>query len=437
MDKIKIIDSKWGVKPKGFENVTAQRAKLSGLFPLPGYSRPVDLTKLEGVNGVGEHEMLIDTSKIDPIDSINATRLIVKDIDFEKIDYLKVAEYFNSFLKKVDHEKLSPSNNIQSKRKTKDDRNLIIEFKNNVGATIAYTLNGKTIKNREIKIINQKDEEENGAEPVDNNEDDDGEITLNIARPGEYIVQCLPPYKEIKEDDIEEDVVDNPRKMTLIVSPELTETQLTDKLKEISPIKGFKLLRELGTKESLGIAFVEFYIDPKEYSRTIKAFSVLDKLIQKLENESYIEKVFYSCLSSDEGVKTSIQDCPINFNTLKLLVKNENVSTHPKLKVIQLLNIVSAKDLVDDANFHFIYNDITQEVAKFGKVKSVKIPRPANDYTPGIVQFSQPGLGKVYIEFQDEDVALNAIMGLAGRQYNDRTVLCAFYDYEDFKNGLL
>lgn len=436
LSDMRVIDSKWGVKPKGFENVTAQRAKLSGLFPLPGYSRPVDLTKLEGVNGVGEQEMLIDTSKIDPIDSINATRLIVKDIDFEKIDYLKVADYFNSFLKKVDHEKLSPSNNIQSKRKTKDDRNLIIEFKNNVAATIAFTLNGRSIKKREIKIVQQKDEEDAGPE-VDEVDDDEEEILLNIARPGEYIVQCLSPYKEIKDNDIEDNVVDNPRKITLIVSPELTETQLIENLRQLGSIKGFELLRELGTKESLGIAFVEFYVDPKEYSKTIKAFSVIDKLIHKLENEPYIEKVFYSCLSVVEGVKTSIQDCPVNFNTLKLLVKNENVSTHPKLKVIQLLNIVTARDLVDDANFHFIHNDITQEVEKFGKVKSVKIPRPANDYTPGIVQFSQPGLGKVYVEFVDENVALNAIMGLAGRQYNDRTVLCAFYDHDDFKNGLL
>lgn len=437
LEHIKVIDSKWGVKPKGFEKVTAQRAKLSGLFPLPGYPRPVDFTKLEGVVKTrlnNEDDILNESSKIDPIDSRNSTILIIKNINFEKIDYLKITDYFNKFLNKVDSDNLSITNNIESKRKTKDDKNLIIEFTNNVAATIAYTLNGTKIFDKDFTITNHQQEDFEAEETLHNS----NTITLDITRPGEYVAQCLPPYKEIKQDEIEEEVIDNPRKVSIILSDKtLQQTEIIDQLNKIAPIKGFQLLREVGTKESLGIAFVEFFVDPTKYSRTIKALSIIDKIIDKLNQEPYIEKAFYSCLINEDGFKTSIQDCPIDFNTLKALVKNEYVSTHPKLKVIQLLNIVTAKDLVDDANFNFIQSDILREVEKFGVIKSIKIPRPANDYTPGIVQFSQPGLGKVYIEFSDDDIALKAIMGLAGRLYNDRTVLCAFYNYEDFKNGLL
>ncbi|KAK7683875.1 hypothetical protein QCA50_012846 [Cerrena zonata] len=366
LEHIEVIGSKWGIKPKGFENVTAQRAKLSGLFPLPGYPRPVDFTN--------------------------------------KIDYLKVVEFLNKFLNKVDCDETSMSNNIESKRMTTDDRNMIIEFKNNTCATIAYSLKGMELSSAEFAITEHKNEDEEQPEA---NEDkiDETKFVLDIARPGEYVVQCLSPYKEIKEDEVEDKVIDSPR-----------------------------------SKDPLGIAFVEFYIDPQEYSRTIKALPVLDKMLAQVNELSIVTRAFYSCLTTNEkgeAQKTSIQDCPIDFHTLQGLVRNEFVTTHPKLRVIQLLNIVTAKDLVDDENFNFIKQDILQEVSKLGKIKSIKIPRPANDYTPGIVQFSQPGLGKIYLEFEEEEIALNAIMNLAGRSYNDRTLLCAFYDYDDFKNGLL
>lgn len=433
IEDVSIIDSKWGVKPKGFENVTAQRAKLSGLFPLPGYPRPVDFTKLEGVARdrlLNSNDILNGSSKIDPIDSRNSSILFIKNINFGVVDFLKIAEYFNKFLSQIDIQETS-LNNIESKRKTKDDQNLIIEFKNNTCATIAMGLNGRSLSANEMKLVKSDDD----GNPVDLTvqEISDEEIILDISRPGEYVVQCLPPYNEIKEDDIEETVIDSPRKITLLISPTLTETEIINNIKEVGTIKGFQLLREIGTKESLGIAFLEFYIDPSKYQKTIKAIPVIQELIEVLREKPFINDAFFSCINPET---TSIQDCPIDLNSLKKLVKNENVTTHPKLRVIQLINIVTAKDLIDDANYKFILKDILQEVSKFGNVNAIKIPRPANDYTPGISQFSQPGLGRVYIEFDDEEAALNAIMGLAGRMYNDRTVLCSFYDYEDFKNGL-
>ena len=433
IEDITIIDSKWGVKPKGFENVTAQRAKLSGLFPLPGYPRPVDFTKLEGVARdrlLNSNDILNGSSKIDPIDSRNSSILFIKNINFGIIDYLKVTEYFNKFLSQIDIPETT-LNNVESKRKTKDDQNLIIEFKNNTCATIAMALNSRKLSFNEMKLV-KNDDEGNPIHQIGQDTGDD--IVLDISRPGEYVVQCLPPYSEIKEDEIEESVTDSPRKITVLVPSTLDETELIKNIKEVGTIKGFQMLREIGTKKSLGIAFLEFYIDPTKYQKTINAIPVIQTLVEDLKQSLFIEDAFFSCIIPDH---TSIQDCPIDLSTLKKLVKNEHVTTHPSLRVIQLINIVTAKDLMDDASFKFIQKDIQQEVSKFGNLKTIKIPRPANDYTPGISQFTQPGLGKIYIEFDDEETALNAIMGLAGRMYNDRTVLCSFYDYDDFKNGLL
>lgn len=436
IDEVEIIDSQWGVKPKGFDNVTVQRAKLSGLFPLPGYPRPVDFTKIEDSLNNGKRHLLDDSYKIEPLDSRNAKIVIVKGIDFEKIDHLKVTDFLDKYLAKIDIEETS-LNNIESKRKTKDDRNLIIQFKNNVCATIILAINGKLIPVSQVKHTEEKDDIEDEEDENDEKvNEEEGSIELMVERPGEYVTQCLPPYKNINTTDIEETVVDNPRKCTLLVDPKLGETELLDILKTKGQyIKSFQLLREIGTKESLGVCFFEYYFDPTTYKNTIKVIPAIENLLNELKNENpSIERAFLSCVIPG---KTGIEDCPMDFNSLKALAKGEYVTNHPKLKVIELINLVTAKDLIEDSNYKFIYNDILQECKTFGEIKSIKIPRPANDFTPGISQFLQPGLGKIYVEFDDEQLALDAIMGLAGRMYNDRTVLCAFHNHQDFLNGIL
>jgi splicing factor U2AF subunit len=419
IDEVTIIDSQWGVKPKGFENVTVQRAKLSGLFPLPGCPRPVDYTKLELLLTDPQNAMLNSSYKIAPIDSRNAKIVIVKGLDFEKVDHLRLAEYFNKFLSKIDIADTSLSN-VELKRKTKDNVNLIIEFKNNVCATIAMALNG-----HQVAVLQ-----------VAEDEDATGTLTLAVSRPGEYVTQCSPPYKLIAENaDIEDVVVDNPRKVTLIVNAAASETELLDHLKLVNfQVKAFQMLREIGTRQSLGIAFVEYYFDPSVYKNTIKVMPALEGIVAQLKTDALVDDAFLSCVVPGQ---TGIEDCPMDFKSLRALARGEYVTNHPKLKVVEFINMVTPADLVEDWNYHFIQQDILQECRTFGPVVSVKMPRPANDFTPGISQFVQPGLGKVYVEFEDEKLALDAIMGLAGRLYNDRTVLCAFHNHADFQNGIL
>lgn len=425
IDKFPLVGSQWGVKPKGFEKITAQRAKLSGLFPLPGAPRPVDVTKLDGnLAGTGDPSLLIATSKIDPLDSRNSTIIIVKNIDFLLIDYRKVAEHFNKFIRSVDVDSTSVENNISKRTKTKDDKNLIIEFTNNTCATLALTLNGTKLLGSQVSMS------DSSAPPSD--------VVLNLHRPGEYVVQSLPPYDAMNED-IAEEVVDSPRKLTLHIDKTATESMLQDALSTVAKLKAFKLLREVGTKESLGLAFVEYYVDPRKHSSTKMALALTVDYVEKTKELEMVHDVQFSCVTMNQYnvLETSVQDCPIELKTLRALVRNEYVPFHPKLRVIQLINIVTAADMFDDASFLFIQQDILEEAKSFGNVRSIKIPRPAHDFTPGIVNLNQPGVGKVYIEFDDEKIALNAIMGLGGRSYNDRTVLCAFYSQDDYLMGML
>lgn len=406
LEEIGGVDSKWGVKPKGFENVTSQRAKLSGLFPLPGYPRPVDFTKLEGVvkdRLSNTNDILIETSKIDPPDSRVARILIVKDIDFNNVDYLNVVDYFNNFLKSVDIPGILDQP-IESKQKTKDNKNLIIQFKDNLCTTICLTLNG-----RSIEVNNQL-------------------IALNVSRPNEFVAQNI-------ETDIIKDgqVLDNALKLSLIVKEEYEESDIMGALEKICPVAAFQLLRKKGTRESLGIAFVNFKLESSKDS--IASIPVIQGFISKLlENEGDIFiDVKFSCIIPGE---TSVQECQSDIESLRKLVKSENVTNIKTLRVIQILNAVNAKDLMDDYNYNFIVQDIKQEAENYGHVESIKIPRPANDFTPGLTQFSEPGLGRIFIEYKEKDEAFKAIMGMAGRMYNDKTVICSYFDVEDYKRGI-
>ncbi|CUM63658.1 uncharacterized protein PRCAT00001241001 [Priceomyces carsonii] len=420
IEAVRITESQWSVKPKGFEDVSAQRAKLSGLFPLPGYPRPVDFTKLEGVvkdRLLNNMDILKEDSRIDPIDSRMSKTILVKN-NFEKISYFKVVEYLNNFLRKVDVKEREVQC-VENKRKSTDDQLMVLEFKHSVFATIVLALN-------ELQLPLSLFEEESNS--LDNN----GEVVLlHLERPQEYIVQALPKY-DSKPDEIESEVKDSPRKITILVSNDNLESSMVEMLQEICPLKGFKLLREVGTKQSLGIAFIEFYIDPK--LPNTETILELQSLIENLKEKEWIKNAFFSCISPD---KTSIQECQTDFSSLRALVKNEFVTAHPKLRVIQLINLVTAKDLIDDLNFKFIEEDVRSELSKFGQIVSIRIPRPANDYTPGLTQFIQPGLGKIFVEFEHDEAALNAIMGTAGRNFNDRTVICAYYDYDDYRHGIL
>lgn len=416
IDKLPLEGSQWGVKPKGFEDVTAQRAKLSGLFPLPGRSSGLeDKEESPHVAAVLQQE-----SKIDPVDSRTARFVIVRGVDYENVDYKKVADFFNVFLKSADAEGTNLATNYKNAFLAPNKKALIIEFNTSQAATLAMSFDSQLVQ---LSISD--------ANSI--------EVKLEVARPGEYAVQCLPPYKS-EDKDVQEVVVDSPRKLTLHVDKTVTDSQLQDELTLLCPLRAFKLLREVGTKESLGLAFVEFFIDPKEHPNLKAALKKIIDLVPKVKELSSVKDARFSCIDVSETglVKTSIQDCPIDFRTLKALARNEYVAIHPKLKVIQIINAVTAMDLVDDRNARFIEDDIRQEAETFGTVVSVKIPRPqVSNNMPGHQLLKQTGLGKVYVEFEDENKALSAIMGLAGRYYNDRVVICAFYNHEDYLLGLV
>lgn len=95
-------------------------------------------------------------------------------------------------------------------------------------------------------------------------------------------------------------------------------------------------------------------------------------------------------------------------------------------RVLQLLNMVTVDELLDNDDYEEILEDVTEECGKFGKVLSLKIPRPSGGSR------STSGVGKIFVKFDTEQSATNALKALAGRKFSDRTVVVSYFGEENF-----
>ena len=68
-----------------------------------------------------------------------------------------------------------------------------------------------------------------------------------------------------------------------------------------------------------------------------------------------------------------------------------------------------------------ICEDIQEECEKYGKVTEMKIPRPSG----GSRQSN--GVGKIFIRYETPDGAKKALQALAGRKFQDRTVVTTYF----------
>jgi splicing factor U2AF subunit len=96
--------------------------------------------------------------------------------------------------------------------------------------------------------------------------------------------------------------------------------------------------------------------------------------------------------------------------------------------VICLLQMVTRDDLLDDAEYKDILEDIRDECSAFGKVVSIEIPRPTDQYSDPV-----PGEGKVFVEFATINEALKAKNALQGRKFASRIVVAQCFNYNRYK----
>ena len=68
-----------------------------------------------------------------------------------------------------------------------------------------------------------------------------------------------------------------------------------------------------------------------------------------------------------------------------------------------------------------IYDDVRDECSKYGEVVNLKVPRPSGGSR------QSAGVGKIYVKFDSNESATKALKALAGRKFQDRTVVTTYF----------
>jgi splicing factor U2AF 65 kDa subunit len=237
-DVVSILERKrrltqWDIKPPGYDNVTSEQAKLSGMFPLPGAPRQqaVDPSRLQAfVNQPSGTST--DNAALKPANSRQAKRLFAHNIP-PNVNDAALTSFFNLQLNGLNViQGIDPCVSAQI---SKDRSFALLEFKSPDEATVALAFDGITM------------EEHEGADTANG-----GPRGLELRRPKDYIVPSQPEDQQhYQEGVISNQVPDSPHKLCVTNIPlYIPEEPVTMLLKSIGELKAFILFKDSGTEES-------------------------------------------------------------------------------------------------------------------------------------------------------------------------------------------
>lgn len=214
--------TQWDIKPPGYENVTAEQAKLSGMFPLPGAPRqqPMDPSRLQAF--MDQPGGSAESTALKPSNSRQSKRLFVYNIPASATGD-SVMSFFNLQLNglNVIHS-VDPCISAQ----IADDQSFaLLEFKSPNDATVALAFDGITMA-------------------------DSGDKGLEVRRPKDYIVPGSAE-QEYQEGVLLNEVPDSPNKICVSNIPSyIPEEPVTMLLKSFGELKSFVLVKDASTEES-------------------------------------------------------------------------------------------------------------------------------------------------------------------------------------------
>ncbi|KAF2498968.1 hypothetical protein BU16DRAFT_548518 [Lophium mytilinum] len=386
--------TQWDIKPSGYDNVTAEQAKLSGMFPLPGAPRtqPMDPSRLQAF--MNQPAGSATASALKPSNARQAKRLIVKNLPASATNQ-SLVDFFNLQLNNLNV--VSGPDPCLSSHISNDRVFSLVEFKSSEDATFTLAMDGITMEDDM--------ETSNGM----HNGDQSG---LKIRRPKDYIV----PAAEVEEDQepgvISNVVKDSGDKISISNIPTyLEDTQVSELLVAFGELKSFILAKEIHTDQSRGIAFCE-YVDPQVAEIALEGLNGMELGDDHL-------KVQRACI----GVK-QVAGMEMGVNAMSLLAGTTSTESDQG-RVIQLLNMVTAEELMNDEDYEEIVEDVREECEKYGPILDFKVPRPSGPRT-------NPGVGKIYVKYAESGYAQTALKALAGRKFQDRTVVVTFFGEEYF-----
>ncbi|KAL8902797.1 MAG: hypothetical protein Q9207_004370 [Kuettlingeria erythrocarpa] len=384
--------TQWDIKPPGYENVTAEQAKLSGMFPLPGAPRqqPMDPSRLQAF--MNQPSGSAGNAALKPSNARQSKRLFVHNLPSSATDEA-IVSFFNLQLNGLNV--IEGTDPCISAQMSQDRSFALCEFKTPAETTVALALDGISMED------NDSMEHTNGTA----NGQSQG---LSVRRPKDYIVPSNAEEVEEQEGVISPVVPDTPNKVSITnLLPNLTEDQVTELLVAFGQLKAFVLVKDRSTEESRGIAFCE-YTDP----------AVTDIAVEGLNGMELGDK-HLKVQRASIGV-TQAAGLEMGVNAMSMLAGTTSTDLDEG-RVLQLLNMVTAEELIDNEDYQEICEDVKEECEKYGEVLEMKIPRPSG----GSRQSN--GVGKIFVKYDTADSARKAIQALAGRKFADRTVVTTYF----------
>lgn len=101
----------------------------------------------------------------------------------------------------------------------------------------------------------------------------------------------------------------------------------------------------------------------------------------------------------------------------------------PGSRVLKMSNMVTSEEIQDDSEYADIMEDVRLECSDHGAVLKVLIPRRKENY-PAHAE------GNIYVEFSDTTGASAAKRSLAGRKFDNRTVIVEDYPETSYRQGI-
>lgn len=278
-----------------------------------------------------------------------------------------------------------------------------LEFRSMDEATQAINFDGIVFRGQTLKIRRPHD-----YHPVASIScSEPGYATTTITSP-QIVVSTMGPNHVISTL-----VPDSPQKIYIGGLPTcLNETQIKELLLSFGQLKGFNLVKDSNTSLSKGFAFFE-YLDPLVTEQAIAGLNGMQLGDRKL----VVQRSIAGGRNSG-GVPATVLQVP-GLTAIP--------NTGSPTEVLCLLNMVLPEELLDDEEYEDIRTDIQQECAKYGDVRSLKIPRPIpNGDSP------KRGCGKVFVQFESVDDCQKAMRALSGRKFSGRIVMTSFSDPEKY-----
>ncbi|KAL2353152.1 hypothetical protein BJ546DRAFT_914223 [Cryomyces antarcticus] len=389
--------TQWDIKPPGYENVTAEQAKLSGMFPLPGAPRqqPMDPSRLKAF--MDQPAGSASNAALKPSNARQSKRLFLYNLPASATNDT-INDFFNLQLNGLNViSGVDPCISAQ----ISDDRSFaLLEFKTPEDATMALALDSITM-------------EDNDTMDTSNGTTNGDRAGLSIRRPKDYIVPAITDDTEQAEGTVSSIVPDTQQKISVSHIPAyLTDEQVTELLVSFGELKSFILVKDTGTDQSRGIAFCE-YADPATTDIAVEGLNGMELGDQHLK----VQRASIG-IQQASGLEMSV-------NAMSMLAGTTS-SDLEQGRVLQLLNMVTPEELMDIDEYQEICEDVREECEKYGTVEGLEIPRPSGGSR------MSAGVGKIFVKYDKPESAQKALRALAGRKFADRTVVVTFFGEEYF-----